>query len=98
MNKRILASAVGLTLMGWVICRGDSGYRVKIVDIDRAGGNIMAKFVVAPSDLRIFCKGTDVSNISVGDYVEIKRKNEVLVIVHSDARCDKVMWYPEGSN
>jgi len=93
MNKRALITAVGLTLLGVAVKGQDTDYTVKVTDVDKAQGYVVARFVVVPQDLRIICKGTDVQKVFAGDYVKLEIRKGEFAVKGTDATCNQIGWY-----
>lgn len=89
MNKRATFVAVCLTLLGWRTLGQDTGYSVKVTDVDKAQGVVVARFVIVPQDLRIVCRG-DVSKVFADDYVKVVNHDGVFKI--GGATCNEVRW------
>jgi hypothetical protein len=92
MNRRAIYTALGLTLLGVAVRGQDADYTVKVTDVDKAKGYVLARFVIVPQDLRILCKGTDVNKVFAGDYVKIEIRNGKFALKTTDAVCDQVAW------
>jgi hypothetical protein len=92
--SRAIVLAVCLFFGGWRLKATDADYLVKVVETDKASGYVVARFVSVPDDLRILCKGTDISKIFTSDFIKLTvNKDHLFAIKGTDAVCSSIVWF-----
>lgn len=89
MNKRAIYTGLTLLLVGGCIKATNTGYSMKVAQVNHSIGLIEVKFIVVPDDLRLICHG-NTKQYNTGDFVKIETANGD---VHfGDIKCNAVRW------
>ncbi len=88
-NKRSIITGLTLLLVGGYLKASDTTYTLKVAAVSQTNGEVQAKFLVTPEDMRVICHG-DTHGISTGDYIKMEVKNGLFTI--AGTKCTEIRW------